>query len=348
MRVQRLDIRKPWRKQDLGGKRPEKSVCIVRYGAFGDLIQASSVFPYFKENGWHVTVNTTPAGFDIIKHDPHVDAVFLQETGQVRNKELSDYWDALGSNFERLVQFSESIEGALLAVPGRPEFDLDPKEWHRRVNVDYYHRMHEIAGADLPPRPRFYPSKAEKKWAEQYRMKLGADNFVILWALSGSSVHKAYPYMDTVIARLMIEHPEIRVVFVGDGLCQLLEENWRKEKRVIRKSNRWSIRETFSFAQQADLVIGPETGVLNAVSYEDIPKIIFLSHSSPVNIGGNWPNTTVLMPYGASCYPCHKMHYDFSTCNRDEATGGALCAAKISPDRVYEAIEEVMKVRKAA
>lgn len=351
MIVRRLDTIKRWDRQDLGGRRPSPSVVIVRYGGFGDLIQASSVFPWLKENGYYVTVNTTPSGYKIIQNDPHADEVFLQETSQVPNKDLGPYWDKLGGCFDRLIQFSESVEGSLLAVPGRKEYDLPDKERHLKMNVDYFAQMHKIAGVPMPPRPGFYPSKREAAWAEAYRKKLGLGNFVVMWTLSGSSVHKAWPYTDQVIARMLLQYPNIRIVFTGDGLCQLLEEAWRKEKRIVRASNRWTIRQTLTMAQHCDAVVGPETGVLNAVSHEtNVPKIIMLSHSSPANLGGNWPNTTVLMPYGVDCYPCHKLHYGWKTCRRDEVTGGSACAAAITPDRVFDALAVLIdqKKRKAA
>lgn len=349
--ISRLNILKPWQKQDLGGKRPGKSVCVVRYGGFGDLIQASSVLPYFKENGWHVTFNTTPKGYNIVKHDPHIDDFFIQYDGQVPNPELGLYWEKLSQNFSRIVQFSQSIEKTLLVIEGTPEFELPHRERHKLLNVDYFHRMHEIADADLPPRAAFYPSKREQKWADGVRRSLGGGNYVVFWVLSGSSLHKAYPHMDSVIAELMISHPDARIVFTGDGLCQILEENWRKEKRVLRKSNLWSIRQALTFAKCADLVIGPETGILNSVAFDNkVSKIMMLSHSSPVNIGGSWLKTEVLTPHGCDCYPCHKLHYNWKTCNQDKATGGAACAAGISKDRVYEAILKAMawRERKAA
>ena len=355
MIIRNLGIIKPWHKQDLGGKRPEKSVCVVRYGGYGDLIHASSVFPYFKEKGYYVTVNTTPRGVDVIRHDPNIDEIFLQETGQVANDDLGPYWKKLGSNFSKLVQFSESVERSLLAVPHDKEYDLDQKERHRIMNVDYFKRMHEIAGADLPPRLCFYPTRLEKKWARRERQKMGLGNFVILWVLSGSSVHKVYTHTDSVVAELMISNPDARVVFVGEQLCQLLEDPWHKEKRVYGRSGKWSIRQTLSFAYESDVIIGPETGVLNAFAFnKDIPKIMMLSHSSPVNIGGSWENTEVLTPYDCECYPCHKMHYGWKTCNRvkDERNGmlidGAKCQVNITKDRVYDAIVSAMKQRKVA
>ena len=52
--------------KDFGGIRNNKTVCIVRYGAFGDIIQASSLFPIFKEEGYEVCVNVTPVGAGLL------------------------------------------------------------------------------------------------------------------------------------------------------------------------------------------------------------------------------------------------------------------------------------------
>ena len=193
----------PWQEQDLGGVRPGKSVCIVRYGGFGDIIQASSVFPYLKEQGWSITLNTSDKGYDIAKHDPNVDEFFIQSVNVVNPAELDDYWKELSTKFSRLIQFSESIEGSLLAFQGRKEYTWRKQRRHKVMNRDYFARMHSIAEVPLPPRPSFYPTKFEVKKAKQYlKDKKG---FTIMWALSGTSGHKAYPFTDSVVARLLME-----------------------------------------------------------------------------------------------------------------------------------------------
>ena len=92
-------------------------------------------------------------------------------------------------------------------------------------------------------------------------------------------------------------------------------------------------------------MVGPETGVLNAASTLKCHKTVMLSHSSHENLSKHWKNTTALGPedYPDYCFPCHKMHYGFSTCNRDKETGGAMCAAKINPQNVVEDILRNLK-----
>ena len=338
MKVTRLDISQPWDKQLLE-RRQEKTVCLTRYGAFGDMLQLSSVLPGLKEQGYKVCINTTPKGMEVLRNDPHIDEFFIQEDDQVPNKELDRYWAYLSGKFHKFIQLSESVEGALLAMPGRRSFRWNKEFRHLIMNVNYLEGTHAIAGVPFEPAPKFYRSNKERKWAKDYRNKLGKKTFTIMWSIAGSSVHKVYPHMNTVMAKLLHTYKDVKIILVGDHLSSMVEYQWTAEKKVIRKCGKWSIRECLAMAKECDLVIGPETGVMNAVAFEPMPKILMLSHSSWENIGKYWANTMQMEP-DTQCYPCHKLHFVFDTCQRDQETGTAKCAASIDPDLVFEHIEK--------
>ena len=336
------------------------------------MIQVSSIFPLLKEQGYKVCINVTERGYDIIKTDPNVDEILLQKTDQVPNNCLTLYWERLAKCFHHFVQLCESVEGTLLVTPARtemldgkqnlvpasPRFSLSKEELHKECNVNYMERTHDLGSVPFlvgdsfsKPRPlpykfspKFYPTKKEQQWAKTTRKKIKTKN-VILWALAGSSVHKVYPWTDAVIAQVLMERKDVSFITIGDDLCQLLEAGWDEEPRVITKSGKWSIRKTLAFLDQCDAVVGPETGVLNAASTLDCHKIVMLSHSSKENLSKHWKNTTTLEPdvYENFCFPCHKMHYGFDTCNRDEKTGGAMCAVHIKPESVIKGILENLK-----
>jgi len=342
--------------KDFGGVRQNKTVCIVRYGAFGDIVQASSLFPKFKEEGYNVCVNVTDIGAGLLKYNPYVDELIVQKDNQINNFKLRDYWKKMEECFDRFVQLSESIEGTLLLNPERTvEIDgekvrveasegyyLSKEEIHERCNKNYLEETHRIAGIDFKHNPVFYPSPLEKNWAKKERKKIKTKN-VVLWSLSGSSVHKVYPWTDNVIAALLLRNRNVSIVTVGDHLCQLLEVGWEKEKRVILKAGKWPIGKTLSFLSHCDVIVGPETGVLNAASMMRNHKCVFLSHSSNENLTRYWKNTTAFEPEDCPCFPCHKLHFGFSTCNRDSETGGAKCASNIKPDRVVTDILRNLK-----
>lgn len=324
--------------------KPEKTAVVIRYGGIGDMIQASSILPRLKEQGYHVTFNTTPAGQEVLKNNPNIDAFSLQDTDQVPNEELGAYWDAMKRRYDKFVNLSESVEGTLLAIPGRTVHLWTKAARHKMMNHNYLEMEHDIANVEHKYEPHFFATDEEREWAIRERSKMGG-NLVVCISLSGSSVHKTWPYIDTVIARLLVTFPDVRIVLLGNKMSQILEQGWEKEPRVLCRSGIWEIRQTLAFAcKQADLVIGPETGVLNAVGMEDVSKVCFLSHSTKENLTKHWVNAVGIEPPSTvPCYPCHMLHYNFNHCTQDEKTGVSLCQASIPADVAWAAILGILK-----
>ena len=349
---------KPWREltdNELGGQRKD-TACLVRYGGFGDALQISSIFPLIKKKGMRVCVNVTERGYEILRNDPNIDELLIQKTNQVPNEELGPYWERLGKLFDcdsvrtRIGQFTNLggiIEQGLLCLEGQDIYSATHEERHAKLNGNYSELLHRTAKVDPIFKVKFYPTSSERKWVKQQRkkMKLSPHHYVVVITLSGSSVHKAYPYMDSVIAKLLTRLTPVRIVMVGEEACKILESGWEREPKIFLRSGKWNIRKTIAFTQQADLVLGPETGVLNAVSSDDMAKVCLLSHSSHENLTKHWINTTSLCAEDVSCYPCHQMHFGFKNCNRDAETGGAMCAAKINPEDVVLAISHHRKLK---
>jgi len=316
---------------------PEKTCAIVRYGGAGDMIQASSILPELKSDGYHITLYTNGYGYEPIKHDPHIDEIIVQSKEQVPNHELGAFWAVIRKKYDKFINLSESVETTLLCDPHRPMHKWPTKARDMVLHDhNYLEITHAIAEVPFRIHAKFYATPNEVKWAK--RQRTGFDR-VILWVLSGSGVHKCWPYMDQIIARVLTTYTDSRIFFCGDELSQMLESGWEDEKRVIKTCGQWNIRQSMAFAEQCDLVIGPETGVMNAVSMLDMPKIIFLSHSSIKNLTRDWKNTTSLIPKDCACYPCHKMIHGWEHCERDHETGVSVCQSKIGVETVWEAIK---------
>lgn len=318
---------------------PLKTACVCRFGGFGDMLQTAVVFPQLKSQGYHLTVMTTPKGQDVIRHDPNVDDWYIVDQDQVPNGELTAFWAEQAKRFDRFINLSESVEGTLLAIPGRVNHSWPMAVRKKRLNLNYHEFTAELAGVEFKPCHLFWPSGAEISNA---RTRLVQGRFNVLWALAGSSIHKFTPHQDAVIARMLLDMPEVCIYLVGDDACKLLEQGWEEESRVVCLSGGLSIRETLTMAQQVDLVVGPETGVLNAVGMDEQPhKVLLLSHSSHNNLSKHWRNVQALTPVDCPCHPCHRLHYSSEFCEVDENTGAARCAINIGPDAIYAAIEKV-------
>lgn len=312
-----------------------KTACVVRYGGFGDMIQAANVFPALKRQGYRVIVMTTPKGQDIIRHDPNVDGWYIQDHDQVPNHELNEFWAVVSKQFDRFINLCESVEGTILAMPGRANHGWSHEMRNKYLNHNYLEFTSELAGVPYRSESRFYPTADE---AQAARDRLSTTGLNIVFALAGSSCHKFYPGQDAVIANLLLAFPDCRIFLVGDEPCKVLEVGWEKEERVVCLSGEMGIRETLALAKVVDIVVGCETGVLNAVAFEDNRKVVLLSHSSHENLTKHWNNTFSLAPQGLDCYPCHRLHYGSQFCRLDADTGAALCQRLINPEDVFAAM----------
>lgn len=327
----------------------EKKAAVVRYGAQGDMIQASSIFPGLKEQGYQVTLYCQSGlGYEVVKHDPHVDRFVVQDRDLVPNQYLQEFWDYTKKKYDKWVNLSGSVEGTLLAGPDNPSWNWPNGLRAKMMDRNYLEFTHEIADVPPPYRPRFYPTQKEKEWAARQARQFGKRN--VLWSLAGSSGHKVWPFVDIVIRRILDTYPDVHVVLVGDETCQILEVGWEKERRVHCRSGVWSIRESMAFAEVADLLIGTETGLLNAAGCIETPKVINLSHSSEEMLTKHWVNVIpVRQPEGIGCpkQPCRQLHGGGGSdtwidCPKHEGEGVALCQYFISPDQVWSAVAGVL------
>lgn len=321
---------------------PEKTCAVVRLGAFGDLIQASSILPHLKAAGYHITFYCSDHGHPVIEHDPHVDRFIIQGRDEMPPNYLGAFWEHEKKKYYRWINLSESVEGSLLAAPGSSAWGWPNAVREKRMDRNYLEFTHEIAEVPPPYRPMFYATPDEKLWAREKARSYGKRN--ILWSLSGSSVHKTWPHLDSVVAAILLLYPDVHIVMVGDDLCQVLEAGWQNEKRVHRRSGEWTIRQSMAFAQVADLIIGTETGLLNAAGMMDTPKIVTLSHSSEEMLTKHWKNAIALsQPKGAGCpmQPCRMLHQNWSACMRNE-DGSAQCQHEITPEMMMAAVASFM------
>lgn len=345
--------------------RPEKKACVVRYGGIGDCLQAANLLPELKAQGYHVTVMTVPTGESVLRHDPHIDAWFVQDPDQVPNMELAEFWKVQQAKFDLWVNLSESVEGTLLAIPGRANHGWPDAMRRKYLGINYLEFMHEIAQIPYQPAARFYTTEDEDRAARSMLSDIEArltpglrppmaarDHFFVMWCLAGSSVHKVYPHQDDVIANLLNARDDIVVILVGDMVCKVLEQGWETHPRVVCTSGSFNPRQTLALAQHVDVVVGPETGILNGVSFVERPaKVVMLSHSSVENLTRDWHSTTSLEPANTACYPCHRLHYTREFCPHDEEMHVAKCQHDIAPRRVFEAImrtyDELREVQEA-
>ena len=318
-------------------KPDQKRLCVIRYGAWGDAIMLSPVFKYYKQEGWHITLNCTEKCYEILKTDPNIDAYVFQLSSEINFNKLGEHWKKLDTQFDKVVNFSGSIEQKLLIGPSQKEYTWSRAELHKRCEKNYYDQTMEVAG--FPDKKgeigSIYFTKQEEQFARKYRKKY--KGFFVLWCLTGSAIHKMYPFAENVVRAIVEGIPEAHVILVGEAGCKGLMEF---HPRIIDKCGDFGIRESFVLAKNADLVVSTETSVLAAAGCFDTPKVALLSHGSEENVTKHYKNCHVVRQ-SVPCAPCHKLHYVRATCPLVPELNHPICMGLLHPKKVLEPIERV-------
>lgn len=325
-----------------------KRACIARYGAIGDMIMITPLIRRLYEDGYEITMNITPYSAEVLRNNPFVSNIVLQERDMVPNQDLGSYWAEWIPDYDRYINLSESIEGKLLKVEGRRDFYTE-KAWRDQIcTANYYD--HTLALGGYPgvsgSRGELYFSNTELKQAKHIRDKF-KDRFMIVWSLKGSSHHKIYPLLTPVLSQWLDNHPDAIAVLVGAEGDKGLQFD---HPQVVGVAGSMPIRDVFCLTQFADCVVGPESAVINAAGCFPVPKITMLSHSAHGNLCSNWEGDFCLQA-DVACSPCHQLHYSLESCplvsiaeqgKSEPAYTGPICSAVgFPPHRIAARLEEV-------
>lgn len=329
---------------------PHDKICaVMKLGAHGDALWASSVFPHLKEQGFYTKLYCQETTEEVLRHDPHIDEIVRFES-RLPMGQLGELFQWLEAKYKHVRILVECVEGTLLPSPQKIQYHFPQPLRHKAMNFNYLEFHHLKAEVPYIPRQKFYPSDAEKVEANAFRATLKS-NLVVL-VPNGSSVSKMWPYAGE-LAKYILRRNDSSVVVLGDLRGFTYEAH--PDLHVIGTS--WDMRRAMTLAQLANIVVGQETGLVNSVAFEaEIKKIVLLSHSSVENLTRDWPNTVSIRKVppcaGKSDVPgdagCHRLHYDWTYCNKHEATGAALCQSMISCFEVLQHVEDALPKFQAA
>lgn len=351
----------PWSK-----RKPAKSCMIIRYGAFGDMLQMLSLVEPLRKEGYTISLNTGKRGYPLVQADTRFAEIFLSDVeGPITIGFLEPFWKEFEKRYDRVINLTSSVEDLLIPSHMMPILHRLPYDMRQKMcNHNYRDAMHSIAGIPKGDPPRLTLSNEDiadaiEEMAQHVDEKSKKKPTVVLYVVRGSAHHKQYKYAAPMLSGLLkegwiiycIADPEAK-----DFTSRMIEAicMYGHDKNKIRNACGWGIGKTIAFAKLCDIVIGPETGVLNAVAYDNIMKVLMLSHSSVENLCKDWVNTCAIAPdpKEVPCYPCHRMHYDTSHCNID--TDGAAICTKSNPVQLAATVVaeygkmEAIKLAKAA
>lgn len=310
---------------------PEKVCAVMKLGAHGDALWASSVLAGLKEQGFHTILYTQDTGAEVLRHDPNIDKLYKFES-RVPIEQLGDLMHWVDNKYKHHRILVECVEGTLLPSPQKIQYHFPQALRHKLMDYNYLEVHHMQGQVPMKPQVRFYPNELEMETANAFRATLTP--YIVCIVPNGSSVSKMWPYANDLVKKLL-EDENVSVVMLGDERGQKFDGH----PRFHQIGMKWNIRACMTFVQLANVVVGQETGLLNCVScHPEIRKVVLLTHSTKENLTRDWPNTATMIGK-APCFPCHRLHYDWSFCKKDETTGASACQSTIS---VYDVMQEIL------
>lgn len=315
-----------------------KRCLTIRYGATGDLLAITPLLKQLKQDGYEVHLVCTPR-IVAIENNPNIDFIYPQERGLISGLQLIDYHKTISKGYDKVINLCGSIESALLFEYASKEYFWTKEERHRIANVNYYDRTMELGGyPDIKgTKGELYLSDSEKTLIKIWQKK-HEGFFKILWQVRGSSEHKIYPYISDIADELVEKYADIRIFLVGGIETQVLDWNHPNIWSCIGK---WYEREALIMTSAADLVISPESGILNAAGCFDTPKIGLLTHSSKENLTKYFTNDYSIESE-AECAPCHRLVHKTAECKVGGEFGLPVCMERGLPaEKVMNQIEQL-------
>lgn len=311
---------------------------VIRFGAIGDIISATSVLPGIKAAGYDVTFACSSKAREWIETNPYVDEFMSLPASDA----IHLIQPMLAERFDRVVDLTHTFEAAVLALPHSPSSRWPASARRKMAAVDYLTLMASIADQSSIGMPEFHPTPSEHEWARK-----GRSSTTIAWALKGSGPQKWYPWVPQVLTRLLMARPDVDVVLLaGEEVRDLADQivlrvrqyaGVSAQLRVTNACGSFSVRQSLAAIDSADLAVGVETGLMWAVARKRTPKVLICSHSDPRQFR-SWLNTVALHS-NPKCGPCIRLISDWDQCHRVPETGAALCATELQPETVLREIE---------
>ena len=312
---------------------------VIRLGAFGDVIQTTPVFKLLKDDGYHVTLLTRPENINILRNDPNLDDVITLERTDIHPTKLDVYFEYLETQYDKVINLCEVVEYELLMFSKDiKEQKLSSEDIHKKCNVNYVDQLIKYSGFDVKGlNPTIYLTDKENILGNILRNN-NKDTFNIQLQLSGSGLNKMYAYWVPLID--MLTRLNVKIWLSGGDFAHMFGVS---SPKVVNKIGVWDIRTSCIMTKFMDLVIGPETGVLNACSAFNTPKICFLTHSSKENLTKYWINDHSI-ENKAKCYPCHRIISNKKDCLHIADFSLPYCMSEGLPhDLIYLRALNVMK-----
>lgn len=327
------------------GAKPK--LLLIAYRAFGDWLYTVPLLPYLFER-YEVYLETNIKCFQLVHNDPRFKwvSVFGYEAFAQSEWEtiFPKRWEAVKEAVkpDRVLNLNGTLEVTCIAERWQKEFSLPIPErqqlFGKTAFIDAVFERAEIPVPENLKLDELYYDETELAWGERWK-KSHEKDFVVIIPIAGSTSQKVFHnWLD--VANGILERYENAVVYAsGDEVCGKLVP---QHPRIRNMCGNNPIKQSFLMAKYADMVIGPETGMLVAAGMWGTPKIMLGTTSSLYQMTKYHKNDFSLQA-PIYCSPCHRAIYCESDCHemrgdREKQTLYPACSKTFSTEKILEIV----------
>jgi ADP-heptose:LPS heptosyltransferase len=290
----------------------KKKALIWRGGlAIGDALFTTPVARLLSDQ-YDVHVATRGKTDEIWTGNPYVKG--QEHFSEMNTPEEVDSWlDKTFAGYDKIIRLAFTVEKKFLHRTDGIFGDIPDMEARRKAAQGRNYYDSNLQAAGLEPQvvlPELYATPKEEENLERIREEKKRQGMrLVLWNIMGSTSNKVLAPAFEWIKAVHEADKEVQHFIVGANpiLSPSMPEN---NPKIIDKSGAWTLRLALFMTGIADLVIGPESAIVNAAGCWDTPKIIFYSHSDPDNLGRYYLNHYPIRPK-CDCHPCYLIPINF-------------------------------------
>jgi ADP-heptose:LPS heptosyltransferase len=265
------------------------------------------------EEGHEVHVCTRGQTDKVFANNPYVKGVEVSPD-DFEDQASCDAWtEECYSRYDKIIPLAWTVEKAYLHRTDALFGKIPTLKQRRKIALgkNYYDRNLSASGfKPRPVLPEIYASEVEQESLHRLvREKHDIGFKIVLWNLMGSTQNKVLSPGGHWINEVSELYPNARHFIIGNIKIAIPCIN-PKNKMIFDQSGAWDLRTVMLMTSIADLVVGPESMLVNAAACFETPKIIIYSHSSPDNLGRYYSNHYPVLPK-CDCHPCYLIPINF-------------------------------------
>lgn len=275
--------------QDLNGK---KLMC-WRTGGIGDMLFLNPVLRYLKKKYPDSFIRVASGCKQPLENVPEIDELYDMPFDSLLMDEV-DYH----------LMFQGIIEGSSDASKKTHAVDM----FFSYFNIDSIHIPKE------DKKPRLFFTEKEYEWLENrlQQLKIEKTDYVIGFQMETSAPLRNYPkeQMKKVIDILSNEK-SVKIVLIGTEQHNIIAQFYKGDKNNIIVSTNLDIRQSIILANRYDLIISPDTFMIQVAGALEKP-LIGLYGPFPSVVRMKYFKNAIGLDADVVCSPCYK--HDFRSC----------------------------------